>query len=178
MQRAVIAVSLALFALTAPGCDSPPPSGSTGAAATASTTTSSETRTMAPMSPSAMNDQPLPVPTVAASAEAPETITAQHLLVAYKGAKDAVRTITRSKVEAKKRAEEALAKAKKGDDFSELVKTYSDEPGAAGRLGSLGRFKREAMVKPFADAAFALKVGDVSEVVETDFGFHVIRRNQ
>ncbi|MBK8254310.1 MAG: peptidylprolyl isomerase [Polyangiaceae bacterium] len=78
----------------------------------------------------------------------------------------------------KKRAEEALQKARGGDDFSALVKTYSDEPGAADRLGSLGKFKHETKVKPFADAAFALKVGAVSDVVETEFGFHVIKRNQ
>jgi parvulin-like peptidyl-prolyl isomerase len=119
--------------------------------------------------------QPAPAP---AAAEEPDTVAAQHLLVAYKGAKGAAKTITRSKADAKKRAEEALAKARKGDDFSALVKAYSDEPGAVDRQGSLGKFKREAMVKPFADAAFKLKVGEISDVVETDFGFHVIKRNQ
>jgi len=140
----------------------------------ATLTAASEPRALTPLSPSAMADQPLPAP----SAEAPETVTAQHLLVAYRGAKDAPKSTTRTKADAKKRAEEALAKAKKGDDFTGLVKAYSDEPGAAARLGNLGRFKREAMVKPFADAAFALQVGEVSAVVETDFGFHVIKRNQ
>jgi parvulin-like peptidyl-prolyl isomerase len=130
------------------------------------------------MSPSA-NDRPGSVPAAAAPAEeAPTTIAAQHILVAYKGAKGAAKTITRSKADAKKRAEEALAKAKKGDDFSALVKDYSDEPGAAARQGNLGKFARGAMVKPFEDAAFALKVGEISGVVETDFGFHVIKRNQ
>lgn len=132
---------------------------------------------LSPLSPSALADRPMQSAPAAAE-EAPEVIAAQHLLVAYKGAKSAAKTITRSKADAKKRAEEALEKAKKGEDFSALVKKYSDEPGAADRLGNLGKFKRDAMVKPFSDAAFKLKVNEVSDVVETEFGFHVIKRNQ
>ena len=86
--------------------------------------------------------------------------------------------MTRSKGEAKARAAEVEAKAKAGEDFSALVAQYSDDPGAKDRQGSLGKFTRDKMDKAFSDAAFALRVGEISEVVETRFGFHVIKRNQ
>jgi len=108
----------------------------------------------------------------------PDAVAAQHVLVAYRGAQRAPKSVTRSKAEAKKRAEEVAAKAKAGADFTALVAEYSDDPEATSRLGSVGKFTRDKMAKPFSDAAFALAVGETSGVVETPFGFHVIKRNQ
>jgi hypothetical protein len=131
---------------------------------------------------------PAPVETVAARDDAgvpvagdpdqPEFIIAQHLLVMYKGSKSAAKSITRSRDEARLRAHEALELIKKGQDFDKVVAAYTDEPGGAAKHGDLGRFSRDMMVKPFSDAAFALDVGQVSTVIESPFGFHVIRRNQ
>jgi parvulin-like peptidyl-prolyl isomerase len=107
-----------------------------------------------------------------------QVIEARHLLVQYQGAASAPPTIVRSKEDARKRAMEALTKIKAGQPFEKIVGDYSDEPGAAARGGRLGRFTKDRMVKPFADAAFALKPGELSGIVETQFGFHVIQRTQ
>lgn len=117
-------------------------------------------------------------PSAAAPAKAPDAIAAQHVLVAYKGAKNADKKVTRSKADAKKRAEEVVTKAKGGTDFSALVAEYTDDAATKDRQGSLGKFTRDKMTKAFGDAAFALGVDQVSEPVETEFGFHVIKRNQ
>ena len=130
---------------------------------------------VASSAPSVAPPTPPPAPSVTA---APTTIAAQHILVAYRGAERAPPGVTRTKAAAKARADEVLAKAKAGEDFTALVSQYSDDPGAKERLGSLGKFTRDKMDKAFSDAAFQLRVDQVSDVVETRFGFHVIKRNQ
>jgi len=105
-------------------------------------------------------------------------VAASHVLVAYTGAMRASPSITRTKEEAKRRAEGILARARKGEDFAKLADSSSDDPSAKLNHGSLGKFTRSQMVKPFADAAFALKPGEVSPLVETPFGFHIIKRTE
>ena len=114
-------------------------------------------------------------PTVAST---PDAIVAQHVLVTYRGAKRAPKTVTRSKTEAKARAAEALGKLRAGAAFEDVVRGYSDDISTIDRMGSLGKFRRDAMDPTFASAAFALAVGAVSDVVETPFGFHILRRTQ
>jgi NIMA-interacting peptidyl-prolyl cis-trans isomerase 1 len=108
----------------------------------------------------------------------PERITVKHVLVKYAGSKRAPATVSRSREQACLRAEEARAKLEEGMSFADVVKAYSEEPGAATREGSLGAVGRSTLVPAFADAAFELHAGEVSQVVETDFGFHVILRSE
>ena len=77
---------------------------------------------------------------------------------------------------AKAKAEELLADVKKApDSFAEVAKKNSQDPGSAANGGDLDFFARGAMTKPFEDAAFALKKGEISGVVETEFGYHIIK---
>ncbi|MEC8013176.1 MAG: peptidylprolyl isomerase [Verrucomicrobiota bacterium] len=110
------------------------------------------------------------------SEDLPEEISASHILISYKGASRADAKITRSKEEAKTEAERIhKLVTSEGNDFAETAKKHSDGPSST-KGGDLGKFKFEVMAKPFSEAAFSLDVGSVSEVVETDFGFHVIKR--
>jgi peptidyl-prolyl cis-trans isomerase NIMA-interacting 1 len=112
-----------------------------------------------------------------ASAE-PAEIAASHILIMYRGSMRAPAEITRSKDEALARAQEVLKRAAAGEDFGVLVNEYSDDRGSKTTGGKLGRFQRRMMVKPFADAAFALKVGELSAIVESQYGYHVILRTE
>ena len=130
-----------------------------------------------------LDERPTAEPAVAAGLAsprdaAPRSVAASHLLIMHRGSMRAPAGITRTREQASERAQQALARARSGEDFKTLVAEYSDEPGAALREGRLGNFTRDDMVKPFADAAFRLAPGEVSDVVETPFGFHVILRTQ
>ena len=80
----------------------------------------------------------------------------------------------RDEAEAKAEIDRVFAEAKAGDDFAELARAYSDGPSGP-RGGDLGFFGRGGMVKPFEDAAFALKAGEISDPIKTQFGWHVIK---
>jgi hypothetical protein len=109
----------------------------------------------------------------------PERISVQYLLVAFKGADKAPKRVSRTKEQARLRAEEARQKSLAGGmDFSDIVQLYSDDPSGQERQGILHDIGRGDVVKEFADAAFALKENETSAVVESQFGFYLIKRNQ
>ncbi len=108
----------------------------------------------------------------------PDEVSAAHILISYKGAERADSKITRNKQAAKKEAERIRGLiVNEGSDFADLAKKHSDGPSGP-KGGDLGKFKFEVMAKPFSEAAFALEPGEVSAVVETGFGFHVIKRTE
>lgn len=101
---------------------------------------------------------------------APEERRASHILVKV----DAGATPDQRKA-ARAKAEGLLAQAKKNPaGFAELAKKNSDDPGSAANGGDLDFFGRGVMTKPFDEAAFALKSGQLSEIVESDYGYHII----
>jgi hypothetical protein len=120
---------------------------------------------------------PAPAPRPMPPPQPAERAGVRHILVQYQGSMRAGPDITRTKEEALERINEALAKARAGDDFAELAAEYSDGPTKT-RGGDLGVFPRGRMVPAFDTAAFALDVGGISEVVETPFGYHILTRYQ
>ena len=104
-----------------------------------------------------------------------DAVTASHILISYKGA---LRSETnRDRREARKLAEKILKELKSGRDFAELARKHSDGPSGP-KGGELGRFERGQMVPEFDQAVFGLETGAISEVVETKFGYHIIKRTK
>jgi len=99
----------------------------------------------------------------------PEQVRASHILINV-----APEASEETKAEAKEKIDGLRKRARSGADFTELAKADSQCPSAA-QGGDLGYFKRGDMVKPFEDAAFSLEKDQVSDVVETQFGYHIIK---
>jgi len=99
----------------------------------------------------------------------PEQVHARHILLGIDGKSDAEKKTIRAK------AEELVKQARGGADFAELAKKNSEDSGNASLGGDLGTFSRGQMAKEFEAAAFALKPNEVSDVVTTQFGYHVIK---
>jgi hypothetical protein len=134
---------------------------------------------------------PAPTPAMAptpaaASAKEPEHITIQHVLIGFTGSVPG-KNITRTQDEAKKLAEEILARAKKGEDFDGLVKKYTDDspPGIYalandGVAPAAGEYARSRMVPAFGDAGFPLQVGEFGmasyDKAKSPYGWHIVKR--
>jgi peptidyl-prolyl cis-trans isomerase C len=101
--------------------------------------------------------------------KAPEQVRASHILIPINSSMTEVQ-----KTEARTTAEGILKRVKAGEDFAALAKQYSKD-GSAASGGDLNYFERGKMVPAFEQAAFSLKPGDISPVVETPFGFHIIK---
>jgi len=99
----------------------------------------------------------------------PEQIRARHILINVDSNAD-----ESTKTEARKKIKEVQKRLKKGEEFAALAKEFSEGPSGKNG-GDLGFFKRSQMVKPFEDVAFALSPGKGSDLVETGFGYHLIK---
>jgi peptidyl-prolyl cis-trans isomerase C len=99
----------------------------------------------------------------------PEQVHARHILI-----KVAAGASDKDKAAARKKIADIKKRIDKGEDFGEVAKSVSEGPSSA-KGGDLGFFARGQMVKPFEDAAFALKPNEVSDIVETQFGYHLIQ---
>ncbi len=103
--------------------------------------------------------------------EVKETRQASHILISVDSGAGA-----EAKQKARARAEEIFGELKRDPEkFAELARKYSQDPGSAANGGDLGFFSRGSMVKPFDDAAFRMKVGEISMPVESQYGYHIIR---
>ena len=126
-----------------------------------------------------------PIPAAEGTKE-PDHITIQHVLIGFSGSVPG-KNITRTQDEAKKLADEILARAKQGENFEELVKKYTDDsaPGIysmanTGVAPAAGEYPRGRMVRAFGDAGFPLQVGEIGmapyDSAKSPFGWHIVKR--
>ncbi|MFO0760981.1 MAG: peptidylprolyl isomerase [Byssovorax sp.] len=169
---ATILISLLALSVAAAGCQC-------GGGSAPSVTTSASAAPPVTASATAAPESSASAPAPVVSAPPREIAGASQVLVAYKGADLAPKEVTRSKADAKRLAEEALKKIKKDNvPFEDVVKKYSDDPLSKNAGGAIGNFERNAMPEAFSKATFDMKVGDISDVVETPRGFHIIKRTR
>jgi parvulin-like peptidyl-prolyl isomerase len=109
--------------------------------------------------------------------EKPARVAVSHILCNYRGAKESLRNVKRNREEARIRAGHILKLARaKGRDFAELAKKYSDDANTSLNGGELGTFERGQLHPDLEQAAFALGIGQVSEITESPRGFHILQR--
>ncbi|MBN1805285.1 MAG: peptidylprolyl isomerase [Sedimentisphaerales bacterium] len=106
--------------------------------------------------------------------ETKEQVRASHILIKPETEADSTEATPQAKAKAKAKAEDLLKQIKAGADFAALAKANSDCPSSA-KGGDLDFFAKGRMVPPFEKAAFAMKTGQVSDIVETSFGYHIIK---
>ena len=100
---------------------------------------------------------------------ADKTATVRHILLMTQG------KLESEIPEIRKKMEDLLARARKGEDFAALAREYTEDPGSKENGGLYEDFPRGMMVKPFEDAAFSVPVGELSGVIETKYGFHILK---
>ncbi len=98
-----------------------------------------------------------------------KTATVRHILLSTQGKSE------EEKKEIRKKMEEILAKARAGEDFAKLAQQYSEDPGSKDKGGLYENFARGVMVKPFEEAAFNTPVGEISDIIETRYGYHILK---
>lgn len=98
-----------------------------------------------------------------------KTATVRHILLKTQSETDSAKQVIRKKME------EILARAKSGEDIAELATKYSEDTGSKNNGGLYKNFGRGRMVKPFEEAAFSVPVGEISDIIETRYGYHILK---
>ncbi|MFK7991662.1 MAG: peptidylprolyl isomerase [Sandaracinaceae bacterium] len=104
-----------------------------------------------------------------------EKVTTRHILIRYAGARNAGDDITRTEAEARAEAENLRTQIEEGADFADIAREHSED-GSADNGGLIGSTGRGLLQPEYEEAAYALEINAVSQVVETAFGFHLIQR--
>jgi parvulin-like peptidyl-prolyl isomerase len=126
--------------------------------------------------PAGLQADPARLPT--SQMESPRTVSISHILVSYKGAKEAYKKIKWTRSQAKQRAQHLLKLARaKGQDFGKLAAQFSDDNKTAKNAGDLAVIERGALHPDLEEAAFSLGLGQISEPVESPRGFHLLYRH-